>query len=328
MKTLFNKILTLLICIFTLACVGAKAQTTSTLEEKVLPVGEFSSISVTDDFSISLVKGSYSVRLTTDKVLAPYVQVYVRSKVLYITYDSKSVPKDIKKQYKAKGVPDPVFRATVYLPELNGISLEDNATVMAVDEFRGGTFTMSLQDKAQVKSLKLTATSAQISMKRNSQARVEFLLDQKADVSTDGNANLVMSLKSADANITAEGSSSVSVAGETQHMNLATAGSSKISANEKNETTVLTMTGSSNVVLAGSALSLELSTDKSANLDAINYASKAVNANMDGGRATVNAEEELSVNIAGGSVLNYTGTPFFKIGKVMKSTLAPSGTTK
>ena len=63
-------------------------------------------------------------------------------------------------------------------------------------------------------------------------------------------------------------------------------------------------------------------------MDAINYASKAVNANMDGGRATVNAEEELSVNIAGGSVLNYTGTPLFKIGKVMKSTLAPSGTTK
>ncbi|MBP3202120.1 MAG: DUF2807 domain-containing protein [Bacteroidales bacterium] len=330
MKTLCNKILTLVICMTALAWAlpSAKAQSISTLEEKVLPVGEFSSVKVTDDFNVSLVKGSYSVRLTTDKALAPYVQVYVRSKVLYITYDSKSVPKDLKKQYKGKGVPEPVFRAVVYLPELNGITLEDNATLIAVDEFRGGTFTMNLQDKSQVKGLKLRAGSAQISLKRNSQANIDLSLDQKADVSTDGNATLVMNLYAPEVSVATAGSSSVSLSGESQKMNLSAAGSSKVSANEKNEVAVLSLGNSSKTVLTGTAETIQLNSEKNAELDAANYAGQKLEANMNSGRATVNVEKELSVNLSGGSALYYSGTPVFKIGKILKSTLAPSDSAK
>ena len=330
MKALTNKLLAIAIFIGTLVIFAPSsvAQSVSQLEEKLLPVGQFSSISVTDDFDITIIKGSYSVRLTTEKVLAPYIQVYVRGKVLYITYDSKSVPKDIKKLYKGKNVPNPVFRAVVSLPELNGITLEDNATVTATEEFDGGSFTLSLQDKAQVKNLRLHCTSAQMTLKKNSQATIDMVCDQKAEMTTEGNSVLKMTLNTADAVFTTSNSSAVTLSGEARTFTLNTGGSSKILASEKAETATLALGGSSSVSLSGTTDILNYSSEKSAEADISNYVSRAATVNMTGGKGSINVTEELAVSLTGGSVLNYVGTPTFKIEKVIKSTLAPLGVTK
>ena len=65
-------------------------------------MGEFRSLNVSGDFEVTLSKGDYSAKVTVDQVLADYVDVYVRTGVLYIKYNEKDVPKEVKKDLKKK----------------------------------------------------------------------------------------------------------------------------------------------------------------------------------------------------------------------------------
>ena len=144
----------------------AAAQSLSAqLSEKDIMVSEFNAVNVSDDFEVTVSRGTYGVRLTVDKELAPYVEVYVRSKVLYISYDEKAVPKDLRKVYRGKGALTPVFRVVAYTPELQAVTLSDNATLSGVEEFVGNDFELTMAGKSQVKNLSVSAASARMSMK-------------------------------------------------------------------------------------------------------------------------------------------------------------------
>ena len=74
--------------ILVLAPQRAGAQSLSAeLSDRDIAVSEFNAVNVSDDFEVTVSRGTYGVRLTVDKELAPYVEVYVRSKTLYIAYD-------------------------------------------------------------------------------------------------------------------------------------------------------------------------------------------------------------------------------------------------
>ena len=312
----------------TLLAFPAKAQVTTQLEEKTLPVGDFSSISVADDFEVSLVKGAYSVRVTTVKELAPYVQVYVRAKVLYITYDEKSVPKDIKKMFKGKGSPEPVFRAVVYLPELNGVTLANNVTLMSTDEFSGFNFEMNLGDKSQVKSLTVRASNVTVNMKKNAQATVTLKADNRMELNTDGNAVLKLSGQAMELAMNAAGSSEVSAIGDFRSSTLTMGNSAKALVSQKSDKAVLQVSGSSNLTLTGDAEQMVVRGDKNALVEANGFTVKKVEANLSGSaRVNVTVTELIDATLVGGSSLYYTGTPSIQIGKIIKSTLAPYGAT-
>ena len=178
MKAFVNKVLWLTVGILCLLVLPARAQATAGQEEKAIPVGEFSSISVSDDFEVSLVKGKQGVKITSEKELIPYIQVYVRSKTLFISYDEKSVPKDTRKLFKGRGASDPVFRAVVSMPEIGGISLSNNATLSAAEDFKGGAFELNLADKAQVKTLSVQVSSASLTLKKNAQASMNLEVEK------------------------------------------------------------------------------------------------------------------------------------------------------
>ena len=312
----------------TLLAFPAKAQVTTQLEEKTLPVGDFSSISVADDFEVSLVKGAYSVRVTTVKELAPYVQVYVRAKVLYITYDEKSVPKDIKKMFKGKGSPEPVFRAVVYLPELNGVTLANNVTLMSTDEFSGFNFEMNLGDKSQVKSLTVRASNVTVNMKKNAQATVTLKADNRMELNTDGNAVLKLSGQAMELAMNAAGSSEVSAIGDFRSSTLTMGNSATALVSQKSDKAVLQVSGSSNLTLTGDAEQMVVRGDKNALVEANGFTVKKVEANLSGSaRVNVTVTELIDATLVGGSSLYYTGTPSIQIGKIIKSTLAPYGAT-
>ena len=130
----------------------AAAQSLSAqLTDKDITVSEFNAVNVSDDFEVTVSRGTYGVRLTVDKELAPYVEVYVRSKVLYISYDEKAVPKEIRKLYRGKGSLTPVFRVVAHTPELQAVTLSDNATLTGAEEFNANEFELTAAGKAQVK---------------------------------------------------------------------------------------------------------------------------------------------------------------------------------
>lgn len=317
----------LVICTSALAIVPARAQSFQ-LDEKTLPVSEFSSVSVTGDFEVTLVKGEYSAKVTTYQVLAPYVQVFVRAKTLFISYDEKSVPKDIRKQFKGRGAPTQVFRVVVYLPELNGISLEDNVSLSSTDEFSGNGFTMSLDEKAQVKSLNLKATNISVNMKKNAQASLTLKADNRLEINTEGNSNLKGSLESPELVFNTAGASQVAVNGQGTSATFNMGGTSNVTATLQEEKTVVTISGNADLKLLGSSDSMIVNADKSSEIEANDYEVKKVEAKMNGS-AKINAKvtEQLDATLVNGASFYYTGTPAITIGKIIKSTLAPFGST-
>ncbi len=322
MKNLFSKLL----CLAVLASAFAfpsRAQFVNHLEETTLPVGEFTMVSANGDFEVTLSKGSYGVRLTTDKNLTPYVQVYVRSNTLYLTYDEKSVPKDIKKLYKGKNASQPVFRAVVSMPQLNGIELDDNVILSSAEAFYGSDIVISLTDKAQVRNLTVQGNSITVNMKKNAQAALTLTADKKMEVTTDDKAILKLAEKAREITLNAKGNSDNALSGEGEILNL---NLSNVSHRTKNA--VLNVGGSSKLILTGTGEYLEVKGGKNAEVEAVAFPVKTMKAELDGGKVNVAVEKEMNVTLLGGSSLFFTGSPTLIVNKIVKSTLAPAGTVK
>ena len=307
----------------------AAAQSLSAqLTDKDITVSEFNAVNVSDDFEVTVSRGTYGVRLTVDKELAPYVEVYVRSKVLYISYDEKAVPKELKKQYRGKGALTPVFRVLAYTPELQAVTLSDNATLTGVEEFSAGEFELTAAGKSQVKNLSIAATSARISMKKNAIATLNLKTDRGVEVNTDNSANLKLTFTGRELALTADGSSVVVADGSTtRSLNLSTGGSSQVSVISDTEKVEVTAEGSSKLTLTGKALEMEVKGSRSSVVDAFAMPMEEVEANLsNSSTVTVSVSKKVSVNLVGGSALYYSGSPVFQIEKIVKSTLAPYGT--
>ena len=327
MKNIFNKLL----CLAVLASAFAfpsRAQFVNHLEETTLPVGEFTMVSANGDFEVTLSKGSYGVRLTTDKNLTPYVQVYVRSNTLYLTYDEKSVPKDIKKLYKGKNASQPVFRAVVSMPQLNGINLDDNVILSSAEAFYGSDVVITLTDKAQVRNLNVQGNSITVDMKKNTQAALTLTADKKMEVTTDDKAILKLAEKAREITLNAKGNSDNALSGEGEILNLNLSEKTTSNVNHRTKNAVLNVGGSSKLILNGSGEYLEVKGGKNAEVEAVAFPVKTMKAELDGGKVNVAVEKELNVTLLGGSSLFFTGSPTLIVNKIVKSTLAPAGTVK
>ena len=297
------------------------------LTDRDIMVSEFNAINVSDDFEVTVARGSYGVRLTVDKDLAPYVEVYVRSKTLYISYDEKAVPKDLRKLYRGKGGLTPVFRVMAYTPELQSVSLSDYATLTGVEEFVTGDFELTAVGKSQVKNLSVAAASAKIVLRKNAVATLNVKTDRGVEVNTDNNANLKLTFTGRELALNADGSSVVVADGPTTSLNLMTGGSSDVSVTSDTEKVDLTTEGSSRLTLTGKATELKIKGSRNSYVDAFAMPLETVEANLSNNSCiTVSVSKQVYVNLVGGSALYYSGSPEFRIEKIVKSTLAPYGT--
>ena len=300
---------------------------TAQLSDREIPVSEYNSITVSDDFEVTLARGAYGVRLTVDKDLAPYVEVYVKAKTLYLSFDEKAVPKETKKLYKGKNGLNPVFRVVAYTPEIQSITLADNAVFIGVEEFVASNFELNATGKSQVKNLSVMAASAKISMKKNALAVVSVRSERGVEVSTDNNANLKLTATGNELAIHSEGSSMVVASGPCHSLNVFSSGSSQVTVTSDTEKVDLTTEGSSKVVLTGKGDVLSVKGSRNSTVDAYSMPFEEVTADLAGSsNVTVSVARKLDATLIGGSALYYSGAPEFRIGKIVKSTLAPYGT--
>ena len=327
MKQLFCKLLLALIATAALAGFELRAQTPGVLEDKSYPVGEFGVVNITDGFDVTLQKGAYGVKTTTDKLLSPYVQVYVRARTLYITYDNKAVPKDVKAAFKGKNAPTPIFRVVIYLPEITGLNLSENVVLHTAESFTGDKVEINLADKAQISNMNLSVKSLAINAKKNAQAFMAVQAEGDVAISTDGSADVKSSVKAKEVSLSSQGSSKVTLTAEAEAFQFNAAGSSEASVNATAPKCEITMAGSSKLTLSGQTEELELKGERSAELKGNDFEAKKVTLSLAGGAdATVKVSEKLDATLVGGSEFYFIGTPEIKIGKIIKSTLAPFGT--
>ena len=106
-----------------------------------------------------------------------------------------------------------------------------------------------------------------------------------------------------------------------------TGGSSQVSVTSDTEKVDLTTEGSSKLTLTGKATEMKVKGSRSSSVDAFAMPLETVEADLSNSSSvTVSVSRKVEVNLVGGSALYYSGSPEFKIEKIVKSTLAPYGT--
>lgn len=306
--------------------VSAQAATAQ-LTDKEIPVSEFNSLSVTDDFEVTLARGTYGVRLTVDKDLAPYVQVYVKSKTLYLDYDEKSVPKEIRKLYKGKHGLVPVFRIVAYTPEIQTVTLTDNAVLVGMEEFPSSQFELFATDKSQVKNLSVNAVSARISLKKHATAVISAKTERGMEVNMDNSSDLKLTGSGEELVIHSENSAVVVSNGPYKTQTLSTSGSSQVTVSSDADKVSITMEGSSKILLSGKANVLNVKGTRSSSADAYSMPVKEITVDLSGSsNVTASVSDQVDATLVGGSAFYFAGSPTFLIRKIVKSTLAPYGT--
>ena len=115
MKAIIRQIFTAAVCsaVFSGLLAAQELFPSQPQKEKTCAVRPFYAVSVGDSFEVTLEEGPCSVKLNTDAALQPYITVSVRDSILYIDYDQKAVPSDIKRIYRGTNAPTPILRATV-----------------------------------------------------------------------------------------------------------------------------------------------------------------------------------------------------------------------
>ena len=84
----------------------------------------FSSVNVSDDFSVKLINSpKYSVKTVSDERIAPYVVCYVKNGVLYVSLDRKSFSQELKKQMRVKGTDAPILEAEICCPTIKSLEM-------------------------------------------------------------------------------------------------------------------------------------------------------------------------------------------------------------
>ena len=296
---------------------------TPQVTDKDVVVSEFNAINVSDDFEVTVARGAYGARLTVDKELAPYVEVYVRSRTLFITFDEKAVPRDLRKLYRGRGGLTATFRVTVYTPDLQSVTLSDYAILTGTEEFVASDFELLAAGKSQVKNLSITAASAKIALKKNATANLVIRADRDLEVTTENNSVLDLSYDAENLTVLSGGSSIITADGPCVTMNLTTLADENF--DHMGLRTFCMFTVNSNI-LNGKAYDLKIKGSRNASVDALAMPLETVDANMaNSSSVLVDASKSIHVNLVGGSALYFTGTPAIEIEQIIKSTLAPYG---
>lgn len=303
---------------------SASAQTL----ERVNEYAELTGVNVMDGpFDVTLVHADKcSIKLITDAVISEFVSTTMREKTVYISYDSKNVPKEVKKVYKGRKNPDPVLQVIIYAPEIQELTLADKCTFSAPDQVIASRFDLNLGDNASVKSLRLKADNVGLSLKKKSSAVLDLVVPGSLTVSTEGNANVRVSGVYGSVSLMSAGSSTISLEGDCEELNTKSEGSSQINVSTKTGKAFLDLNNTSKTAVSGAASELSITGRNNATADVRNLAIDAVTVSLNSATAHLGAKKQLTLELTGGAEVFYDGEPQFIIKKIIKSTLAPAGT--
>lgn len=263
----------------------------------------FNSIEASNDFEVTLVfDENYSSIMTVDEQLADYVKAYVKGKTLFIELDEKSVPKETKKAYSAKGAQPPVLRAVVHLPEISAITIADNVVLSSTEPINSDKFTLSVAGNAQVKLLNVNSRNATLNASKKTSVNMTVSSDD-ITVNTDNQANFKLSYDCKTLTLTPSGSSILSLSGEAHKIDVKSEGSSKTTLTGAADEISFTGKGSSEV--DATALKVD---------DAVVNLSNS---------STVkeNAGKSLKIELTGNSNLFFGGKPAIDIVSIKSSTV-------
>ena len=302
MKSLIKNILA--VAAMTVApALNGFAQTRS-VEHDLSP---FEGIEASGGFKVKIVQSdSYTAKITVDDALESYVQCYVKAGVLHVGLDDKSVPKDLKKQYKGKNAAEPTLIATVSMPILNSMTLNDDSEFYNTGNLTAENFTLILNGSTGITNLKIVAKTANLTVNKN--AKLSNL-----NVTTEG-----------DITLNGDGKGTVTMECTAENLYVNSAGNCDLTVNGPVEKkVVVTTSGSGKTSVSGTAGSLEVNGSKggSSKVEATALKVDTATVSLTGGTAEVAPAKNLELDLGKGAEVDYAGDPVIKIVKIQSATV-------
>lgn len=263
----------------------------------------FDAVVTSGNFHVTMnLDNSYGVKLTVDDALQDYVQCYVRGNTLYLGLDEKSIPKDVKKQYRGKNTPDPVLNAVVYLPMLSALTLSDQATFTALDPIESDHFDMTLSGNADARNLSVDAMTVRIACDKKSTLDLMASCDE-LDLKAAGNAKVNLDF-------------------DTKVLLVDNAGSASLILNGDADDVEIITSNSATLTLDGTGFGLKVNgTGASSKVDASKFHVLTASISASGTYVNVSADDEIELDLSKGATVHYAGEPRVKIVRIENSSV-------
>ena len=301
MKSLINKIIAIAILIGASSICGY-----SQIRDIRHNLSRFDAIEASDGFEVSIKKSdSHSIRMSVDDAIESYVECYVKSGVLHIGLDKKKVPKDVKKLYKGKNSDGPRLEATVSMPVLKSLTLNDDSEFVSSGNQSGDIFTLVMNGSSKAKGLSVVSRTVNVTVGKNA-----VLSD--ASVTAEG-----------DLTVTTDGKAEVSIKCAAENLTLSLAGNSVSSIEGKIEKDItVSAAGSAKLGLSGKAEALSVTgKSTSAAVDASELKVPGCVITVTGTSVILPASDSLELDLGKGAEVTYAGDPVVKLVKIQNATV-------
>ncbi|MBR3012408.1 MAG: DUF2807 domain-containing protein [Bacteroidales bacterium] len=297
-----NNLLKLFACTVTLcfAAFVSPAQTKQSSHD----FSAFDALEVDYDFNVRVVRSNkYSISLNVDNLLKDYIQAYVKNHTLHLTLDDKSLPSDVKKQFRGRRASAPVLDATIYLPEsLSSVKMSGASVISIEDDLECREFVLDLAENAKVARLIVDADNVNITMAGKSTADLVVYAD---NVKVNAAGNSVLELEQ-----------------DSQKLEIVGGGSSQIDAEGETLDAILTVSGSSKTSLKGKTNNLNVTGSGTSFVDAVNFKTSDCTAKLSNSSKLYEAATEMiHIDLSGNSTLVFDGDPTIDIINVKSSTV-------
>ena len=302
MRPLVYKILAVAIGILSLGYSAAFAQSPRDIEKNNLSV--FTGITLGGEFTLEVKYGSqYAAKLTTEEMLADYVQFAVSDGKLSVSVDERKVPAEVKRLFRGKNAA--TYRLIVTMPEgLRSVNLSDKAIFLSADDrvFHPEGVEIIAKENAKINTLKFTSDRVSVKMERKAEATLEVTCDS-LDVDMSGSTNLTLTQHAEKVGYALAFNANLVVSGETESLSLSAKGTSK-------------------AILNGTAPVASFKVTNASNVNAVNLEVEEARVEMNGlCTLTQAATQDLYVNIGSGSTLVFKNEPTFHILNVKSASL-------
>lgn len=194
----------------------------------------FSGIAANDYFEINIVySDTHAVKITASSSIEEYVQAYVKSGVLHLNIDEKSMSSELKKEFKAKNSVISKVQAEISMHSLRSIALSGNSVVEVSDTLAVDKLNVALSKTGLVKRLNVVAKSSvlvDLAGKSNAYMAVK---SPALEICASNGSRTDMNIETKKLTLSTNGSAKVELYGKAEKISISTEGNSKVEFNSK-----------------------------------------------------------------------------------------------
>ena len=305
MNTLFKRVLAVAIGILALGATAAYSQSLKEIDQPSLSA--FTGIKLGGDFVLDLRYGTqYQAKVSTEELLAEYIQFDVSGGVLTVSMDERKVPAEVKRLFRGKNNAA-TFKLVITMPQvLRSLSREDKAVLASVNELVVSPegLDISLKENARIASFNITADRVNIKMERKAEATLEVTADSLS--------------------VDMAGSSSLELTQHVSKVGYALSYNANLVAGGETETLSLNAKGTSKAILNGRAPVTSYKVTNASNVNAVNLSSEEARVEMNGlCSLTEAATQDLYISIGSGANLIFRNEPVIHILSVKNASVTP-----